>query len=267
MSTVPPKPKPGGLAFLVPAVIWIVFSIVATVLLVNAISRQDDIIDDFVRVDDGEEATVTLEEGGHTIWLERPGVDDELLYGSELDVEITAPDGSTVSTDIYDTEATYSQGGRDGTAALTFDARVDGEYTIAPTVNDFRGGTIAIGTENPISALGIGFALFFGIGTIGFLIALVILIVLLVKRSRSRKQIRAANAAAFGYPQPGYAAAGGYAAGSYPPSSYGVPPGYAPPGAYPPPGGAAPPGVPGPPPPPPAPGPFGSPPTPPPPPG
>lgn len=267
MSTVPPKPKPGGLAFLIPVAIWLVFTVVATVLLVNGISRFGSIIDDFERVEEGETATVSLDAGGHTIWLERPGIDDEFLYGGEVSVDIVAPDDTEVPTAVYDTDASYSSGGRDGTAALTFDAPVDGDYEVTPIVNDFGGGTIAIGTENPISALGIGFALFFGIGTIGFLIALVILIVLLVKRSRSRKQIRAANAAAFGYPQPGYAAAGGYAAGSYPPSSYGVPPGYAPPGAYPPPGGAAPPGVPGPPPPPPAPGPFGSPPTPPPPPG
>ena len=60
MSTVPPKPKPGGLAFLIPVAIWIVFSVVATVLLVSNISRFNSIIDDFDRVRDGETATVAL---------------------------------------------------------------------------------------------------------------------------------------------------------------------------------------------------------------
>jgi len=51
MSSTPAKPKPGGLAFLIPILIWIAFSIGAVVLAVQGVQRAEDTFDNFARLD------------------------------------------------------------------------------------------------------------------------------------------------------------------------------------------------------------------------
>ena len=232
MSTVPQKPKPSGVAYLIPVGIWILFSIVAVLLLVMGISRVDDVVDDFARVDSGTSATVDLtSSGGYRIWLEQPGADEGLAPPST--VTVTGPDGQDVQVSPYIGDLTYSLSGREGTAVYTFDAPSEGSYTITGEITDGSGGTFAIGKDNPLAEAGRGVLLMVVVGTVGFLIALVLFIVLAVKRGRSKRQIREANAAAYppagGYPGGGYGPpGGGY---GQPAPSYGGQPGYGAPGA------------------------------------
>lgn len=231
MSTVPQKPKPGGLAFLFPILLWIVTSIVAVVILVLSFGRVDGVVDDYQRTPVGGSGTVTLDAGEQRIFLERPGADEDIFATSGITVTVTGPDGADITPDAYLTDLDYSVGGRDGTAIYTFDAPSSGEYTIESTdgVNG-QGGELAIGSENPLGPIGVGFALFFVIGGLGFLIALIILIVMLVKRSGSKKRIRAAQLQSQGYGQQGYGQQGygqpqqGYGQQGYGQQGYGTPP-------------------------------------------
>jgi hypothetical protein len=247
MSSVPAKPKPGGLAFLIPILIWIGFSIAAVVLAVQGVQRAEDAFDDFARLDSGVETTVDLRStGGYRVWLERPGV-DELSIAPPTNVTVTRGE-ETITTEVYSGNLEYSSGGRDATAVWTFNVDEPGEYQITAEALDGQGGSFLVGKANPISEAAKGIGLMFLVGTIGFLIALIMIIVMLVKRSRSKKQIRQANLAAYG-PQGAYGSPGGFGAappsyGSPPPPSYGAQPQAAPP-AYgtppPPPGSSAPP--------------------------
>lgn len=249
MSSVPQKVKPSGAWYVLPVVLLVVPAVIGTVMLVVSFGRYGDIIDDFQRVETGAPATVELEEGSYTVWLERPGADSERVTRADLDITISR-DGEQISTSTYVGSVTYSQTGRDGKALYTFRAPTSGTYQIDAFADP--SGTVAIGDENPIGAFGRGFAWFFGLGSLGFVVALITWIVLLVKRSGAKKRIRQANAAAYaapggygGYAQSPYGQ--GYQQGGYDQGGYGQ--GYPQQGGYdqggyppPPPGGTPPPG-------------------------
>lgn len=255
MSAVLEKPKPGGLAFLLPVLLWIVTSVIAVVLLVQGVRSAEDTFDDFARIEPGQDTQVELSSsGGYRVWLERPGINESSATEPGTIVTITDSDGNQVNADYYVGSLDFSSGGRDATAVQTFSVDEPGTFTINATVSDAGGGTFLVGKGNPVSETAKGLGLFFLVGTLGFVIALIILIVMLVKRSRSKKRIRqAAFGATPGYgPAPAYGAAPGYGPPGYPQSpvgpSYGAPP---PTPGPPPPGSATPPPAPGSPPPPP----------------
>lgn len=206
MSTVPQKPKPSGVLYLVPAAIWVIFSIIAVVLLVMGFARSSDVVDNFARIDSGTQATVDLTStGGYRIWLERDGVDNTFVEPATT-VTVTK-DGAPVNVEQFETDLSYSDGGRDGKALFTFEADETGEYVISGEVLDGRGGRFAVGKDNPIAEGLRGLVLFFIVGSVGFVIALIVFIVLAVKRGKSKRQIRQANLAAYppqGYGQQGY---------------------------------------------------------------
>lgn len=216
------KPKPGlAAAILIPLVIWVVFSVVATVFLVRGFQSYTDIIDDFARVESGQQATVSLKSGGFRVWIERSALDEDVRPPTTVTVE--AADGTPVQVDQYDlsTNLTYSDGDTEGQAVHTFNIDEPGDYTITATADDGQPAEFAIGKDNPVSEIGKGFALFFGIGIVGFLIALILLIVMLVKRGRSKKRITQARFAGAQQGYPAYGAQGGYGA-----PGYGAPGGY-----------------------------------------
>lgn len=257
VSTVPTKPKPSGLLYLLPLAIWIGFSIVAVVLGVRGFAGYERTIDDFARIDSGSTATVDLKSsGGYRVWLERPGLDDDSLRPSTT-VTVTAAGGAPVTVEAYDSSTTlsYSRDGRDAVAVHTFDVSRPGEHTI--TAAGEAGDRFAIGQDNPITEGAKGAAYLVGLGTLGFVIAAIIAIVIAVKRGRSKKQIHQATmASAYGSPS-------GYGGPSYggppPPQGYPASGGYQAPPSYQPPSpdvGASPSGSSGgsPPPPPPPPG-------------
>lgn len=202
------KPKPGvAAAILVPLGVWILFSAVAVVILIGGITSIEGTVDDFDRVaadDTGHE--VDLDAGDYRIFAEGPNANEEYFTPSVV-VTVTDSAGNDVPTGFYVGSLRYGAGGHEGTAVYTVDIPQDGTYTVTASSADGRVRNVALGTENPLATVGVAIALFFVVGGIGFLIALILLIVLLVKRGRSKKQIFQAQAAAYqqgqqpGYPQ------------------------------------------------------------------
>jgi len=246
MSALGVKPSPSGVTYIIPAAIWALFSIAAVVIGIQQGAQYGSIIDDFARIESGRTETVELSStGGYRVWLERPGVDSETLRPPTTVTVMRG--GDEIAVEPYDstTDLQYSSGSRDGIAVQTFNISEPGRYEITATADDGQPATFAIGRGNPLTQAGKGVAWFFGIGTLGFLIALVVFIVIAVKRGRSKRQIRQASfgggfgGGGFGAPgPPAYGAPGGY--GSAAPGGYGPPPS---PGAYapPPPFGSPPP--------------------------
>jgi len=223
MSATLEKPKPGlAAALLIPFLIWLVASIVAVVFAVMGFSRAEEVADDLARFPAGQDAQVELRSAGeYRIWLDRPGADADV--GVSASGTVTGPDGEEVPVATYVGSLEWN----DLEAVLTFTAPEPGTYTFNVTEDDFSssGGTVpttdtefAVGKDNPLSEVGKGFALMAIIGGLGFLIALILMIIMLVRRGRSKKRITQAamqSGAYGGYGAPG----GGYGApgGGYPP--------------------------------------------------
>jgi hypothetical protein len=182
--------KPGGAAFLIPVAIFLAGIVIGVFLIVWGIRRADQIVDDFDRVGVGQSATLALEEGSYRIWLEGDGVSDssEFVEGNI----VSADDGEPLTTEPFAGTLTYDFGGREGVAFQTFDLSEPGEYDVSfDSVSSERDDRdLAIGQDNPVSAVGLGI----GIGVIamvlGFIVAVIVLIILLVKRSSSRRAMR-----------------------------------------------------------------------------
>ena len=221
MSATLEKPKPGlALALLLPLAIWGVASIVAVVLFVMGFQRAEDVADDLARVPADQPTEVDLSSAGdYRIWLDRPGVSDE--FGVGATATITGPDGESVPARDYVGNVEYN----DLSAVLTFEAPEAGTYTFTVTETGFSDSTsdtqFAIGKGNPFAEVGKGALLMVIVGTIGFVIALIVMIVLLVRRGRSKKRITQSAFASGAYGGQG---------------SFGGPGGYPQQGGYPPPG-------------------------------
>lgn len=194
------------------ALLGIVFGVV---IVVRTVVGYFDRIDDFQRVDVPDGGTVTLEDGDYTIYHEFIGADDEYrtdFITPDVDVTVTAPDGSDVSLDDYDTDVSYDTGDHEGVAVYSFTAEEAGEYQI-----DAEGepSELAVGKGLGRGVVGgvVG-ALALGLG--GAVIGTVIAIVVAVARSRERQRRRIA----FTRSQSGWPPAPGQAPGQ-PPGPYG----------------------------------------------
>jgi hypothetical protein len=229
MSATLQKPKPGlAAALLIPFVIWVVASIVAVVFLVMGIQRAEDVYDDFARIPNEQATSVELTStGGYRIWLENTRTNDTVF--ATATATITGPDGEDVPVSTYSGTLEYN----DASAVLTFNVDDPGTYTIEATDTGFdtTGTQFAVGKGNPFSEAGKGILFMILIGSVGFLIAIILMIVMLVKRGRSKKAITQASLQG-----------GGYGGGYQQPGGYPPPGGYQQPGGYPPPGGTPPPG-------------------------
>jgi hypothetical protein len=182
-----PQIRPRGIAFLIPAGIFVLGLVVMVLLIINGFRQADRIVDDFDRVAVEESETFDLEAGDYRVWIEGEAVDD----GFELiDYSIVSTDdGTPVTTSPYDTSLTYDIGGRTGSAFETFELDEPGEYEVS-FVSTSSGRTdrdLAIGQDNPVTAIGAGFAFGAMAAVLGLIVALIVTIVLFVKRSRSRK--------------------------------------------------------------------------------
>lgn len=227
MSAPLQKPKPSlALVIVLPLVIWIVSGIIATVLLVMGAAQASNTYDDFASFPADTPTEIELTEtGGYRIWLERDGYNSD-YYDEYATATITGPGGQDVPTSDYVGSLEFN----DGSAVLTFNIDEAGVYTIEASPTDERPASFKVGKGNPFSQAGRGVLLFFVIGSIGFLVALVLFIVLMVKRGGSKKRIRQAYGG--GYPG-GYGGPGGYPSPGYPqPGGYPQQGGYPPPGSY-----------------------------------
>jgi hypothetical protein len=111
-------------------------------LIVSGIRTYVDKVEGFERFEAPGRRAVTLsEEGGYSIYLERPGLDDDDPF-PPISVTVTDPEGEAVELDRYDTDVSYSVSGHDGRGAWTFDADDEGTYQVRA---DGSGGEVAVG--------------------------------------------------------------------------------------------------------------------------
>jgi len=153
------------------AVLGVVIAVVVGVLGVVGISNS---VDDFERVRQGSGSIRVVDPGEYVVY-------DEGGTGS-VSLTITDPDGRPVPTSRYQNEITYEFGGRSGTAALTFEARATGTHTVQTDTDIAVGPSIA-------SRLIFAIVLPFAIGGVSVTVGLVMLIVTLVRRSKSKQRI------------------------------------------------------------------------------
>jgi hypothetical protein len=165
------------------------------VLIVSGIRTYIDKVEGFERIDVPGSAQVSLEDdGGYSIYYERPGLDSEDAL-PPITVAVTAPDGSIVDLDRYDSDVSYSVSGYDGRGVFTFRADNPGNYAVR---TDGSEGQVAVGRG--IGARFAG-AVVAGVGTL--LLAPVLgAIVALVTFLRRSKAKRAQRAAAQAWQQP-----------------------------------------------------------------
>jgi hypothetical protein len=165
-------------------------------LIVSGIRTYVDKVEGFQRFEAPDTRAYALEEGGYSIYFERPGLDDDDPF-PPISVSVTDPEGDDVDLDRYDTDVSYSVSGHDGRGAWTFDADEPGTYVVAA---DGSGGEVAIGRG--IGARFAG-AVVAGVGTL--LLAPVLgAIVALITFLRRSKAKRARQAAAWQQPQWGW---------------------------------------------------------------
>lgn len=251
--------RPKAVWYWVGAIIMTVALAAAVLLFVKGIFGFVGQVDDFSRVSVPGSEVVNLEKGEWVLYHE-PSV-GSFTSMSHLDLEVsTVPGERSVTVQSSGLGMTYSDGARDGVAVGRFDAPAEGNYRI--TVDDTdntHGGQVAVGRPlfDGVIPWMVGSV---AVGGVGFVVGIVIIIVVAVRRSRD-KRLRAPPVPPSRYapPTPG--------AGYGPPGSYGAPPAWGPPGTYapappaaPPPGWSPPPPPPRPPPPQPSPPPSGPPP-------
>jgi hypothetical protein len=214
------KPKWAGIIWAIS--IFVVTAIVGIVLIAISIGTIANTVDDMESVDAGETRDVTLSSGDQYIFL---GADTKREL-NQVEVLVVEENG-----EIPDLEGgtTYTAENSD----LAFESigyiDVDITTTYTVTVTGPPDSTVRIG-KVPIGRI-VGFLVGgIAIGAIGFIVALVIFIVALVRRSRVKKENRAAAWAASGGPGgPGYGAPYGQPVPGQP---YGQPDGQPAPGPY-----------------------------------
>jgi hypothetical protein len=139
--------------------------------------------------------TVALPAGEHTIFEEahgRPGT-----FESYYQLEIYDPAGQAVTLESYRGEANYSAGDRSGEAIYSFSAPQAGDYIVESSASQpdaLDGGvtTIVITDISPMKLIGsVMGKVFGGVGVMVVcgLLALVLFIVTIVRRSGAKKRL------------------------------------------------------------------------------
>jgi hypothetical protein len=183
-----------SIAGYVAAVLLAILGIVAGIaLIVSGIRTYIDKVEGFERFPAPGSEDVTLDEdGGYSIYFERPGLDDTDPLPA-ISVAVIGPDGDALDLGRYESDVSYSVSGHDGRGVFTFRADEPGLYTVQADGSD---GEVAVGR-------GIG-ARFAGAVVAGVamlllapLLAAVVALVTFLRRSRARRA-RAAAAPAWG---------------------------------------------------------------------
>jgi hypothetical protein len=222
------KPKWAGIIWAIS--IFVVTAIAGIVLIAVAIATIANAIDDLQEVDAGDTRELTLEPGDQYVFI---GADNEREL-RQVSVTVLDPDGTPIRPRSSDNTYDSTSDGTTFESVGYIDVDTTGVYTVS--VEGPPGSTVRIG-EIPIGRF-VGFLVGgIAIGAIGFIVALVIFIVALVRRSRVKKENRAAAWAASGGPGgPGYGPPPGQAPGQPygqgPGQPYGQPYGQPAPGPY-----------------------------------
>jgi len=228
---------------------WIFLGLAIVLFVVGAVviaKKSLNEVDKFQRVSvPASNVTVHLKKGKNVAYYEAPGVDSGIDSVPAVGVAIQSPGGkeqilhkpyggrSDGKVKIF----TYDYHGHHGVALREFTAPETGTYQVLtrPTAQTASNAKIAFGKD--ISSGTIAGALIIVGGVVFLIVAIVLLIVGFVKRSRHKKERQAQAAGGYGqggYGQPGYGAPGygqqpapGY--GQQPAPGYGQqppPPGY-----------------------------------------
>jgi hypothetical protein len=225
-TSVPKLPKAG---FWWALIIFVVTAIAGIVMIVLSITTIANTIGDFAEIDVPQVAEVRLAEGEYWVFAGTSGNSSANAF--LVDVVITSPDGSTVTLRPEFGQYEASSGGDEFTSLGRVEIEQAGVYTFetdGPEGTSVRVGKIPVGR---IVALLIGG---FVVGGLGFLIALIVLIVTLVRRGRRKREL----ATTYGAPAPYAGGPPPYGGGTPPPP--GGPTGPQPGQAPPPPGGSGP---------------------------
>ena len=133
MSAAPGKVRPSGFWYLLPFLLVIAGGVAAIISIVSGVSAYSDTIEDFARVDVGEQGTIEIDgTGGYTVFYE-PGVSDESSLEEndpEPPLEMTDPSGQPVTFEDYESFGTYGSSGYVGFAIRTFDVSQPGNYEL-----------------------------------------------------------------------------------------------------------------------------------------
>ncbi len=181
----PQKPSKTGIIWAI--AIFVVTSIIGVVMIVVSIGTIANSINDLQKVSAGQTQQLTLSPGDQYVFVVAPSK----AAISDVQVSIVDPDGDRLVPS--DTGNSYSGNSSDGNGdsfrSLGYiKVTTTGTYTVS--VDGPTGSSVRVG-EIPLART---LALLFGgiaIGTLGFIIALVILIVALVRRSKVKKANRA----------------------------------------------------------------------------
>ncbi|MFG1790393.1 hypothetical protein [Nocardia sp. NPDC049149] len=153
-------------------------------------------VDDLQRVPVPGTGTVQLTEtGGYTVNFEYPGASAHGFPG-RITTSITDPSGAAVQLQEYSANVTYTFGKHEGRAAFSFTVNTPGTYRVTTTGGPAtaaigRGfGTSLAGSLVGACALGFG----------GLVLGVIALIVVGVKRGRSKRRAAAPAGWTGGYP-------------------------------------------------------------------
>jgi len=220
------KVKPSGVSYLIPLLVFLVGAVVGVALIVGGAKSYNDTINGFGRVPLNGQGVVSFSKTGNfTAYLEQPGIDDT-VFTPPVSLQMTKVDsGKPVVFRDYSGSGEYSNGGHDGAAINTFEIEEEGDYTLVTSGSGT--GEVAVG-RSPFGRLKTGIISGILAGGGGFVLAIILAILLAVRRGRSKRQLRAAHFGDGGYGAPGYGAPGYGAQPQWQPQPqpYGQPPPY-----------------------------------------
>ena len=181
-STSVRKPLVG---FIIAPAIFVLTTIIGIALIVMSISTIANTIDGFEAVDAGQTRRIALSTGEYYVFA---GAATESATNA-VEVMIFDPSGVSVSPNYGGSSYSADSGGQYFASIGSFDATVAGIYTVE--VSGPPGTTARIGKvpAGRIVALLVGGIV---VGTLGFVAAVIVLIIAIVRRSRATMRARAA---------------------------------------------------------------------------
>ena len=179
-----PVKKPFA-GFIIAPVIFVLTTIIGIALIVMSISTIANTLDEFQSVDAGQTRRITLSTGEYYVFA---GAATESAT-TAVEVMVLDPSGVPVSPDFSGSTYSADSGGQHFASIGSFQATVAGTYTVdvsGPPGTTARIGKVPAGRIIALMVSGIV------VGTLGFVVAVIVLIIAIVRRSRATKRARAA---------------------------------------------------------------------------
>jgi hypothetical protein len=175
--------RPSVLGYVAAVLLFLAGVIGGITLIVVGVQSYVDRIEGFERFSVPGSTRVELDEGGHSIYFERPGLDDVDPI-PRLSATVTPADGGApLPLDDYDTDVSYQVSGHDGRGVFTFPVDDPGTYVVRA---DGSGGELAVGRG--VGSRWVG-SVIAGVALIGLgpLLGLVLAVVTFLRRSRAKR--------------------------------------------------------------------------------